>query len=76
MVSQHETCLQILKGSLETLEKKDKKNYGLVRRIVIGVRKVLEKIYTKINLDDIEMLPVLSVVKYELIQLEKVQGEL
>jgi hypothetical protein len=43
--------------------------------VLKGIHKVLERIYSKINIDDIEMLPVLSMVKYEMIQVEKMQGE-
>jgi hypothetical protein len=35
------------------------------------VKRVLDSIYSRINLDDCLMLPVLSVVKYELIQIDK-----
>lgn len=35
----------------------------------------MDGIYTRINLDNEEMLPILSIVKYELIQIEKVYSE-
>ena len=41
-----------------------------------GIHKVLERIYSRINLDDVEMLSILSMVKYEMIQVDKMQSEI
>ena len=44
--------------------------------VLRGVHKVLERIYSRINIEDIDMLPVLSMIKYEMIQVDKMQGEI
>ncbi len=61
---------------MEIMETKDRKQIVQVGSMLKGVRKILERIYTRINLEDVEMLPVLSIVKYEMIQVEKMQGEI
>lgn len=53
---------------MEIMETKDRKQIVQVGSMLKGVRKILERIYTRINLEDVEMLPVLSIVKYEMIQ--------
>lgn len=75
MIQQHEACFKLLQGAMEVLDSREKKGYASISSLLRGVKRVLEKIYTRINLEDTEMLPVLSIVKYELIQLEKVQSE-
>jgi hypothetical protein len=50
------------------MESKDRKQIIQVGSVVKGVHKVLERIYSRINVDDKEMLPVLSMIKYEMIQ--------
>lgn len=44
--------------------------------VLKGIRRILERIYTRINLDEVEMLSVLSMIKYEMIQVEKMQSEI
>jgi hypothetical protein len=63
-VAEHEMCWKLLKGVLEKLETKDTKIYPLLCFILKTLRRVLDGIYTRINLDNEEMLPVLSIVKY------------
>lgn len=46
------------------MESRDKKQVVQAGCVLKGVHKVLERIYSMINIEDVEMLPVLSMVKY------------
>ena len=51
------------------LEKKDVKINAFVSLILKAVKKTLERIYSQIKLNEGGMVPVLSMVKYELMQI-------
>ena len=59
---------------MEIMESKDRKSVSQVASALRGIHRVLERIYSRINVDDVEMLPVLSMVKYEMIQVDKMKG--
>ena len=65
----HEACWNILKSILEMLEKKDVKINAFVSLILKAVKKTLERIYSQIKLNEGGMVPVLNMVKYELMQI-------
>lgn len=52
MTSQHEACCTILKTVYDKLENREKKLYPYIAVILRGVKNVLERIYSRINLED------------------------
>lgn len=50
MLSQHEACLTLLRHTLALLEGRDRKTYPYLCFLLKGLKRVLEKIYSKINL--------------------------
>jgi len=52
IVVQHEVCWKLLKYVLEKLEARDSKVYPLLCHILRTLRRVLDGIYTSINLEN------------------------
>lgn len=50
MLTQHEACLTLLKHILALLEGRDRKMYPYLCFLLKGLKRVLERIYSRINL--------------------------
>ena len=60
------------------MEKLTEKNFNDMKyslTVLKKLRQILDKIYNKITLNNTDMLPILSMIKYENIQISKIEEE-